>query len=193
MRKVELPEAVLDLLKEVAPNALLRIARGDGADAVLDEVDISIFFRWEDVPPVREALENVKVHLILGVPLDLHKVDRALEYVRVRKEEILTEEYPALLWAIAREVNSLRWFTEAFESRPISEKDVEAAIASLKRSFEDYLEDSLTPEDMELVLAVENSIVEVLWAAQPGTSLLQLEEALREGRWALKGLWGESL
>lgn len=38
MRKVELPEAVLDLLKEVAPNALLRIARGDGADAVLDEV-----------------------------------------------------------------------------------------------------------------------------------------------------------
>jgi len=149
MRKVELPEAVLDLLKEVAPNALLRIARGDGADAVLDEVDISIFFRWEDVPPVREALENVMVHLILGVPLDLHKVDRALEYVRVRKEEILTEEYPALLWAIAREVNSLRWFTEAFESRPISEKDVEAAIASLKRSFEDYLEDSLTPEDVE--------------------------------------------
>lgn len=32
MRKVELPEAVLDLLKEVAPNALLRIARGDGAE-----------------------------------------------------------------------------------------------------------------------------------------------------------------
>lgn len=192
MRKVELPEAVLDLLKEVAPNALLRIARGDGADAVLDEVDISIFFRWEDVPPVREALENVMVHLILGVPLDLHKVDRALEYVRVRKEEILTEEYPALLWAIAREVNSLRWFTEAFESRPISEKDVEAAIASLKRSFEDYLEDSLTPEDVELALAVENSIAEVLWAAQPNTSLFHLEEALREGRWALKELWGVS-
>lgn len=192
MRKVELPEAVLDLLKEAAPNALLRIARGDGADAVLDEVDISIFFRWEDVPPVREALENVMVHLILGVPLDLHKVDRALEYVRVRKEEILTEEYPALLWAIAREVNSLRWFAEAFESRPISEKDVKAAIASLKRSFEDYLEDNPTPEEVELVLAVENSIAEVLWAAQPGTSLFHLEEALREGRWALKELWGVS-
>lgn len=192
MRKVELPEAVLDLLKEAAPNALLRIARGDGADAVLDEVDISIFFRWEDVPPVREALKNVMVHLILGVPLDLHKVDRALEYVRVRKEEILTEEYPALLWAIAREVNSLRWFAEAFESRPISEKDVKAAIASLKRSFEDYLEDNPTPEEVELVLAVENSIAEVLWAAQPGTSLFHLEEALREGRWALKELWGVS-
>lgn len=192
MRKVELPEAALDLLKEVAPDALLRIARGDGADEVADEVDFYTVLRWEDVPPVREALKNVGGHLIWGVPLDLHKVDQALEYVRVRKEEILREEYPALLRAIAREVEFLWWFAEAFESRPISERDVEAAIAALKRSFEDYLEGSPTPEDVELALSVKNSIAEVLWAAQPGTPLFHLEEALREGRWALKEFWGVS-
>lgn len=192
MRKVELPEAVLGLLKEVAPGTLLHIARGDGADEVADKVNIYTVLRWEDVPPVREALKNVMDHLIGGVPLDLHKVDQALEYVRVRKEEILTEEYPALLRAIARKVKSLRWFAEAFESRPISERDVEAAIATLNGSFEDYLGDGPTPEDVELALAVQDALAQTLWASEHGTSLFHLEEALREGRWALKEFWGVS-
>ena len=191
MERIVLPKSVLDLLAEVAPDTPLRIARGDGADEVADEVNIYTALRWKDVPPVREALKNVMDHLIGGAPLDLHKVDRALEYVRVRKED-LTEEYTALLRAIAREVEFLWWFAEAFESRPISERDVEAAIATLERSFEDYLEDSPTPEDVELALAVKNSIAEVLWAAQPNTPLFHLEEALREGRWALKEFWGVS-
>lgn len=191
MERIVLPKSVLDLLAEVAPDTPLRIARGDGADEVADEVNIYTALRWKDAPPVREALKNVMDHLIGGAPLDLHKVDRALEYVRVRKED-LTEEYTALLRAIAREVESLWWFAEAFESRPISERDVEAAIATLERSFEDYLEDSPTPEDVELALAVKNSIAEVLWAAQPNTPLFHLEEALREGRWALKEFWGVS-
>lgn len=191
MERIVLPKSVLDLLAEVAPDTPLRIARGDGADEVADEVNIYTALRWKDAPPVREALKNVMDHLIGGAPLDLHKVDWALEYVRVRKED-LTEEYTALLRAIAREVESLWWFAEAFESRPISERDVEAAIATLERSFEDYLEDSPTPEDVELALAVKNSIAEVLWAAQPNTPLFHLEEALREGRWALKEFWGVS-
>ena len=191
MERIVLPKPVLDLLAEVAPDTPLRIARGDGADEVADEVNIYTALRWKDAPPVREALKNVMDHLIGGAPLDLHKVDRALEYVRVRKED-LTEEYTALLRAIAREVESLWWFAEAFESRPISERDVEAAIATLERSFEDYLEDSPTPEDVELALAVKNSIAEVLWAAQPNTPLFHLEEALREGRWALKEFWGST-
>lgn len=191
MERIVLPKSVLDLLAEVAPDTPLRIARGDGADEVADEVNIYTALRWKDAPPVREALKNVMDHLIGGAPLDLHKVDRALEYVRVRKED-LTEEYTALLRAIAREVEFLWWFAEAFESRPISERDVEAAIATLERSFEDYLEDSPTPEDVELALAVKNSIAEVLWAAQPNTPLFHLEEALREGRWALKEFWGVS-
>lgn len=191
MERIVLPKSVLDLLAEVAPDTPLRIARGDGADEVADEVNIYTALRWKDAPPVREALKNVMDHLIGGAPLDLHKVDRALEYVRVRKED-LTEEYTALLRAIAREVESLWWFAEAFESRPISERDVEDAIATLERSFEDYLEDSPTPEDVELALAVKNSIAEVLWAAQPNTPLFHLEEALREGRWALKEFWGVS-
>lgn len=191
MERIVLPKPVLDLLAEVAPDTPLRIARGDGADEVADEVNIYTVLRWEDVPPVREALKNVVDHLIGGAPLDLHKVDQALEYVRVRKED-LAGEYTALLRAIAREVEFLWWFAEAFESRPISERDVEAAIATLERSFEDYLEDSPTPEDVELALAVKNSIAEVLWAAQPNTPLFHLEEALREGRWALKEFWGVS-
>lgn len=191
MERIVLPKPVLDLLAEVAPDTPLRIARGDGADEVADEVNIYTVLRWEDVPPVREALKNVMDHLIGGAPLDLHKVDQALEYVRVRKED-LAGEYTALLRAIAREVEFLWWFAEAFESRPISERDVEAAIATLERSFEDYLEDSPTPEDVKLALAVKNSIAEVLWAAQPNTPLFHLEEALREGRWALKEFWGVS-
>lgn len=192
MERIALPKPVLDLLAEVAPDTPLRIARGDGADEVADEVNIYTALRWENAPPVREALNNVRDHLIGGAPLDLYKVDQALEYVRVRKEEILTEEYPALLRAIAVELSELWWFAEAFESRPISGEDVEAAIATLEGSFEDYLEDSSTPEDVELALAVKNSIAEVLWAAQPNTPLFHLEEALREGRWALKEFWGVS-
>lgn len=186
MLKVDLPKPVLDLLAEVDPHASLRIARGEDPEGVADDVNIAIVLHWEDVPPVRAALENIRDHIREGAPLNLHKVREAMEYVWARKEEIRADDYPRLLQAIAREIRPLRWFANAFESRPILKRDVNAAIATLGRYFEDYR------GDVELVLAVKDSIADVLWAAQPGTSLFHLEEALREGRWALKEFWGTS-
>ncbi len=186
MESIVLPKPVLDLLAEVAPHILPRIVNGGEPEDVADDVNIAIVLHWEDVPPVREALENIRDHIREGAPLNLHKVREAMEYVRARKEEIVVDDYPLLLQAIAREIRLLRWFADAFESRPILQRDVNAAIATLERYFEDYR------GDVGLALAVEESIADVLWAAQPGTSLFHLEEALREGRWALKEFWGVS-
>ncbi|BDX35482.1 hypothetical protein MN1_150 [Thermus phage MN1] len=182
----DLPKAVLDLLAEVVPH-LLRAARWEDPEGVADDINIAIVLHWEDVPPVRAALENIRDHIRGRAPLDLHRAKGAMEYVRDRKEEIRADDYPRLLQAIAREIRPLQWFAGAFESRPILERDVNAAVATLGRFFEDCRGD-----DAELALAVKERIADVLWAAQPNTPLFYLEEALREGRFALKEFWGVS-